>query len=97
MDSSDVSVDAIQYFTRCGCVDQSQKVRIDLSGGRFNTVGTGSTEVALNVTGYDLHKSAYGGKHGYGRVKGRWKDGTGFSFDLADKSTFSHTDLRSLQ
>ena len=97
VDGADARVDTIQYFTKCGCVDQSQKVRIDLSGGTFNTIGTGSTEVALNVTGYDLRKSAYGGKHGYGLVKGKWKDGTSFSFDLADKSTFSHTDLHGLQ
>jgi len=97
VDGIDARVDTIQYFSKCGCVDQSQKVRIDLSGGNFGAVGTGSTEVALNVTGYDLHKSAYGGKHGYGLVKGKWKDGTNFSFDLADKSTFSHTDLYSLR
>jgi len=96
VESNNVSIDSIQYFTRCGCVDQSQKVKLEVARGQFGSIGTGSTEVALNITGYNLSKSAYGGKFGYGVVKGRWKDGTVFSIDLADKSTFSHTDLYEL-
>jgi hypothetical protein len=96
IDSMDTRVDSIQYFTRCGCVDQSQKVKLELVGGYFGSIGTGATEVALNIAGYNLSKSAYGGKFGYGVVKGRWKDGTVFFIDLADKSTFSQTDLYEL-
>ena len=97
VDSNDVSIETIQYPTKCGCVDQSQKNDLILSGGRFCNVGTGSTDVLLTIIGYNLSKSAFGGAYGYGIVKGRWKDGTDFSINFVDKSTFSHTDLRDLQ
>ncbi len=97
VDSNDASIETIRYFTRCGCVDQSQKVNLELSGGRFGNIGTGSTEVALHIVGYNLSKSAYGGDYGYGVVKGRWRDGTDFSFNLLDTSTFSHTDLHNVE
>ncbi len=93
VNSSDAAIDTIQYFTRCGCVDQSQSVQLELARGRFGNIGTGSTEVSISITGYRLSKSAYGGDYGFGWVKGRWKDGDDFSINFTDESTFGHTVL----
>ena len=95
VDSNDASIGTIQYFTKCGCVNQSQKVKLELSGSQFDHIGTGLSEVALNIMGTHLTKSAYGGDYGYGEVTGRWRDGTGFSISFMDKWTFAHTDLHS--
>ncbi|MCP4451119.1 MAG: hypothetical protein GY809_06635, partial [Planctomycetes bacterium] len=76
VESDEATLETIQYFTKCGCVDQSQRARLDLSGGRFRNIGTGLSDVLLTITGQDLSKSAYGGTYGYGMVKGRWKNGT---------------------
>ncbi|NQV31715.1 MAG: hypothetical protein HQ515_03430 [Phycisphaeraceae bacterium] len=96
VDSNDASIGTIQYFTKCGCVDQSQNVQLKLAGGRFGHIGTGSSEVLIHLTGYSLSKSAYGGDHGFGEVRGRWKDGAEFSIHFTDKSTFGHTHLLDL-
>jgi hypothetical protein len=96
VDSNDASIDTIQYFTKCGCVDQSQNVQLKLAGGRFGHIGTGPSEVLIHVTGYSLSKSAYGGDHGFGEVRGRWGDGAEFSIHFTDKSTFGHTHLLNL-
>ena len=96
VDSDEASLETLRYFTKCGCVDQSQRAKLELSCGRFTNIGTGLSDVLLTITGYELSKSAYGGTYGYGTVKGRWKNGTDFAINLMDKSTFSHTGLHDL-
>lgn len=96
VDSDDAAIEAIRYFTKCGCVDQSQKANLEFSRGRLRNIGTGATEVTLTVIGLDLKKLAYGGAYGYGSVSGRWENGKAFSIHLADASTFSHIVLREL-
>jgi len=93
VDSDDATVETIRFFTKCGCVDQSQKIKLELSCGQFRNIGTGATEVMLDIAGLDLTKSAYGGTYGYGVVSGRWENGRQFCINLADTSTFSHIAL----
>ncbi len=96
VDSNDACIDTIQYVNKCGCVDQSQDVQLKLAGGRFGHIGTGSAEVLIHLTGYRLSKSAFGGDHGFGEVRGRWEDGAEFVIHFTDKSTFAHTHLLDL-
>jgi len=47
----------------------------------------------INVFGYDLVKTSYGGAYGHGQVYGFWDDGTPFTIDLYGVETYLHINL----
>jgi len=66
---------------------------VNLYGGLITDSLSALDQSVVNVFGYDLIKTNYGGIYGHGQVYGFWSDGTSFTIDLNGLETYSHINL----
>ena len=89
-DNSEISIiDGDSYWLRS--YDDSI---INLRGASLGFMGA-HDESTINVYGYDLIKTSYGGR-GYGYVKGRWEEGGYFNIPFFDSDTHTHVVLHEI-
>jgi len=66
---------------------------INLSGGIvLDHLGADSCSI-VNIYGYNLAKTNYGGSYGYGQVYGLWFDDSSFMIDLSGPDTYARINL----
>ena len=86
-DNSEISIiDGDSYWLRSW--DDSI---INLRGASLGFMGA-HDESTINVYGYDLIKTSYGGR-GYGYVRGKWEEGGYFNIPFFDSDTHTHVVL----
>lgn len=73
-----------------GAIDSAT---INLWGGVIADGLSASDSSIINIFGYDLVKTASGGRYGYGQVYGFWFDDNPFTIDLNLSETYSRINL----